>query len=162
MTVGYTIDLVPASRPFELGATYVGAAANAIPMIHWPWPYGFGSDWLAWTVRPDWAANGFGFGYSFLAEGYLNFGWVGVPLVAAILGAVCIVMMRWSGKDEARLAAVATVLPTLLFYVRGESVDLIRPFLWRAVLPYLLVEALVRFARRTSLDGDVVRGSHGR
>lgn len=160
MTIAYTIELTPASRSFELGMTYVNAVANAIPMLNVPQPYGYGSEWLATTIKPEWAANGFGFGYSFLAEAYLNFGWLGVPVVAVMVGYLLASLIRWARGDAARHVVIAVFIPIVLFYVRGESVDVVRPFLWRAVLPYLALAVVLQIvvSRRNSSHA-IVKGS---
>jgi oligosaccharide repeat unit polymerase len=152
MTVGYTIELVPSVRAFETGATYVGAIVNAIPMLSWSRPYGFATDWLAWTVKPEWAASGFGFGYSFIAEAYLNFGWIGIPIVCVIIGFLAVSLVRWAGSDAARLVVVAVFIPSFLFFVRGESVDLFRPLLWRGLLPYFVLVMIIKLSRRNSVN----------
>ncbi len=152
---------MPDARTFEAGATYIGAFANAIPMVGWARPYGFGSEWLAWTIKPDWAANGFGFGYSFLAEAFLNFGWAGIPIVSFLIGAFAVFLMRWAGRDPARLVVVAVFIPSFLFFARGESIDLIRPLLWRGLFPYAALMVALHLGRSSNGDGVAdVRSVH--
>ncbi len=149
-TVAYTLELVPAARPFEWGMGYVRAFLNAIPILDLPTDYPVAGEWLAWAVKPEWAANGFGFGYSFIAEAFLNGGWFGAPLVLLGLGAAIVGVARWAERsgDAARIACVASFLPAFLFFARGEALSLARPILWYALLPYLAVLLLRRLAER--------------
>lgn len=149
LTVSYTSELVPSVRPFEGGMGYLRAWLNAVPVLDVPNVYGDWSIWLAWQVKPLWAANGFGFGYSFIAEAYANFGWMGAPLALAVLGWLAVWLMRWAERtpDPARFALVAAFLPAFLFYARGEMISLSRPLLWYALTPWLAV-LLLREARR--------------
>jgi oligosaccharide repeat unit polymerase len=149
LTIGYTLDLVPSVRPFEGGMGYLRAWLNAVPVVDMPNVYGDWSTWLAWQVKPLWAANGFGFGYSFIAEAYANFGGLGAPLALAVVGGLMVGFLRWAGQspDPARYALVAAFMPALLFYVRGEMISLSRPLLWYALTPWLAV-LLLREAQR--------------
>lgn len=150
LTISYMLEAVPAMRPVEWGMGYLRALANAIPILDLPDPYGSTSSWLAWTFKPMWAAHGFGFGFSFIGEAFLNFGRVGGPLFLAVVGALLVGAMRWGlrGGDPARWALLASVMPVLLFMVRGEAIDLARPLLWYALTPYLAVLLLRDIRRR--------------
>jgi len=140
-TVAYTIIEVGATRPFEAGLGYVHALGNAVPIVNVTDAYGSASSWLAWRFRPEWAVDGFGFGYSFIAEAYLNFGWIGAPVVMLILGYLLVRMTQWAQQKNivARMAMVASLLPAVLFFVRGESVNIARPILWYALIPYIML-----------------------
>ncbi len=141
ITVGYTIDLVPVVRAFEWGMGYVRSFLNAFPIIDVYSPYPEAGAWLAWTMKPDWAANGFGFGFSYIAEAFLNGGWWGAPFALLLHGIIIVAFLRWAlhRGDAARVAVFASILADLLFYVRGESISLSRPLFWFALLPYLAV-----------------------
>src|ERR1017187_8886241 len=78
------------SRPFDGGVSYLYAALAGFPNVAWSihptTAHGTLSAWLVYTVMPYAAANGCGLGYSFIAEAYENFGWIGVPLVLLVTG----------------------------------------------------------------------------
>ncbi len=152
LTVAYTIELVPSARPFEMGLGYVRAALNSLPIIDIGNSYGYASSWLAWAVRPDWASRGFGFGYSFIAEAFLNFGWLGIAFVTATIGFAIVRMGLWVKQDPLRAVLVAVFLPSLLFFTRGESIDLVRPLLWQAVLPCAFVLFLRKLGWRSRME----------
>jgi oligosaccharide repeat unit polymerase len=147
VTVTHTLSLVPAVRDYDRGISYLYAASTAVPNLGWDVhpgkAHGLLSDWLVQTVEPMVAAAGGGLGYSFIAEAYLNFGWIGGPLFLAGLGYLLArLFLGADGGDPAHLALVATFLSSLLVFARGESAMVVRGLVWYAFLPYLLVGAI--------------------
>jgi len=149
-TVAYTLELVPSVRPFDLGTGYLYALLTVVPNVAWDVhptvARGLAANWLVWTVAPGRAATGGGFGFSFIAEAYLNFGWVGSPVILGLIGfslagAVFRVQRR---RDPTHMAALASYSAFFLIFARGESATVIRPLLWYALLPYLLVRLLAQ------------------
>lgn len=144
-TVAYTLDLVPSVRPFDGGVGYLYGVLTIFPNLFWPVhptiARGLAADWLVRTVAPEYAAVGKGFGYSFLAEAYLNFGWAGLLLVPAVVGLLLVRFFLWAQQcDRAgRLAAVASFTSLFLVFARSESGNMWRNLTWYALLPYLLV-----------------------
>jgi oligosaccharide repeat unit polymerase len=80
-TISYTIDLVPTTRPYDYGLQYIYSLLTVVPNVfggvHPAVARGTPSSWLIWSVDPTTAAAGGGFGFSFIAEAFLNFGLVG-------------------------------------------------------------------------------------
>jgi oligosaccharide repeat unit polymerase len=147
-TVAYTLELVPSARPFDRGASYLYALLTGLPNVAWSvhptTAHGTLSAWLVCTVMPYAAANGAGLGYSFIAEAYENFGWIGVPLVLLVLGWLAGRLSEAvrSRSDPAMLALTAMLLLPVIMYARAETADLVRGVCWYAILPYLLVRLL--------------------
>jgi oligosaccharide repeat unit polymerase len=166
ITVAYTLDLVPASRDFDYGVSYLYALSNIVPNLGWSVhpsvAHGTLSDWLVKTVAPETAAAGGGLGYSFLAEAYLNFGWFGAPLWMGIFGYIIarVFIMADSG-DPAKQALVASFLSFFLILPRGESAIVGRAFFWYALIPYLLavVHTKVRGRRITTVTFTCAGGA---
>jgi oligosaccharide repeat unit polymerase len=156
VTVTHTLSLVPASREFDHGTSYLYAASTIVPNLGWEVhpgkAHGLLSDWLVQTVEPAVAAAGGGLGYSFIAEAFLNFGWVGGPIWLAFLGfGVTRLFLLADAADPARRAFVASFLCSFLVFARGESATVVRGVVWYALVPYLLVLAIsVRRRRRFS------------
>ncbi len=147
VTVTHTLSLVPTVREFDRGTSYIYAASTIVPNLGWAVhpgkAHGLLSDWLAQTVDPVVAANGGGLGYSFIAEAYLNFGWIGGPLWLAVVGYLFTrVFLMADSMDPARHALVASFLCSFLVFARGESATVVRGVVWYALIPYLLVLAI--------------------
>jgi len=68
----------------------------------------------------------------------LNFGAVGAPFVCLLLGYGIARLWIWSerSRDPGGFAVVATLLPYLLFFARGEFMFIPRPFVWYGLVPY--------------------------
>ena len=147
-TVADTLSLVPNIRDFDMGESYFYGALTVIPNLFWEVHpsivHGSLSDWLTKTVAPETARSGGGLGFSFIAEAYLNFGWLGAPLALIIMGFLLAKLVFWAGKpgDPAKIATVASFTSFVLLYARGDSTLIFRPFVWYALIPYLGVHTL--------------------
>jgi len=147
-TVAHTIELVPRKRPHDMGVGYLYSLLTIFPNIfgglHPSVARGLPSSWLTWEISPDLAARGGGLGYSFIAEAYLEFGWVGAPLVVFGFGLGLALLQLWGerfgGAKEA--AFVACVMSEVLLFPRAELCLVVRPLVWEALFPYLLTKAI--------------------
>lgn len=153
-TVAYTIMLVPSERPFDQGASYFFSLLTLFPNLFWDIhptiARGLPSDWLTWQINPWLARQGGGLGFSFVAEAFFNFGWYGSALAMIVTGFLFGWLILWSSRsnDPARMAMVAVLFSFALFWVRQESTMVIRPLVWYALGPYLLifvVQQVLRF-----------------
>ena len=151
MTISYTLDLVPAVRALDYGASYCWAALTLIPNVGWDVhptnSHVLLADWLVRTTDPSTAGRGGGLGFSFMAEAYLNFGWAGLPFALGLIGWGLSRLFHWaeSSGDPARKAVLASFLSFFLLYARGESAVCVRALAWYSFLPYLCVCALTRW-----------------
>jgi oligosaccharide repeat unit polymerase len=147
-TVGHTLELVPDIRGYDFGVGYLNALFAVIPNLFWSIHpailRGTASDWITMTIDPISAYIGGGIGYSFIAESYLNFGWIGSPLVLFGFGFAYAKLVFWAQKsrDPARIAMLGSFLAFFLFFARSESVLVIRPLIWYALVPYLMVVSI--------------------
>lgn len=156
-TVAYTIELVPQVRPFEHGLSYFYAATTVLPNVfggdvHPAIAHGTASSWLVWNVNPYIAARGGGLGYSFIAEAFLNFGWLGSPVALALIGLAFGGFFWWSAPpydaNPLKIALAASFLSVLSHYARGEAIDVVRPLVWYCLVPSGLVLVLSSVAGR--------------
>jgi len=144
-TVAHTLELVPDIRGYDFGVGYLNALFTVIPNLFWSihpaMLRGTASNWITMTIDPISAYIGGGIGYSFIAESYLNFGWIGSPLVLFGFGFAYAKLVFWAQKsgDPARIAMLGSFLAFVLFFARSESVLVIRPLIWYALVPYLMV-----------------------
>lgn len=147
-TVAHTMELVPAVREYDYGRSYMYAGMAVIPNVggglHPSKEHGFLADWLVSTVAPEYAARGGGWGFSFIAEAYADFGPYGMPLALIVIGYLFGSLFAWeqASSDPARTAMIGACLCNCLLYARGESALLLREIVWYALLPYLCVELL--------------------
>jgi oligosaccharide repeat unit polymerase len=148
VTIAHTLDLVPAARPFDCGASYAYAALTLLPNaafdIHPTISHGTPNTWLVRTVNPWTAAQGGSLGYSFLAEAYLNAGWIGVCLIPGLIGYALAWLTAWTINpgDLARLACAAAILAFSLKYARSDASEIVRNIVWYGIGPFGVVRAL--------------------
>lgn len=154
VTISHTLTLVPSVRGYDFGAQYFFAATTLIPNLFWTIhpaiAHGLASDWLVWLVDPSFASQGGGFGYSFIAEAYLDWGWIGAPLFLGLVGYCFARLIFWGCRTgaPAKLAVVASFLSFVIFWARGESIDVVRPLVWYSLVPYLMILFVAYMDRR--------------
>jgi len=143
-TIAYTIELVPNSKDFNMGVDYLYALFTLVPNIgfgdiHPSIARGTPSVWLSAEVTPRAVKQGIFLGYSFIAEAYLNFGWLGTPIFMTIFGFYLGKLVLWATRsgEPARMALLASFLTSLLFFCRQESTQIVRPFVLYSLTPYL-------------------------
>lgn len=146
-TVAHTIDLVPTVKEYELGRSYFYGLYSIIPNffaeVHPAKAYGTPSDWLIWTVNPWMAKKGGGLGYSFIAEAYLNFGFMAGLFTLGGLGYFLSKIFNLANNKNkvGRIALVAAFFAFAIKYTRADINSVIRPLIWYALFPYLLIYA---------------------
>ena len=151
LTIAHTVELVPSARPYDCGIHYLYAASTVFPNLFWDlhpaYARGILSSWLVWEVNPFFAQEGGGYGFSCIAEAYLNFGWIGVPAVMLVFGLLYSRFVLWAQRsgDPLRLAMVATHAVFVLKYARSEAGFIVRPFFWYVLLPYALILLVARY-----------------
>lgn len=161
-TVAYTIDLVPTVRPYDYGLQYGYSLLTIVPNFVWDVhptiARGTPSTWLVRLVDPTTAAAGGGWGYSFIAEAYLNFGFWGAPLMLFIIGFVYARFVVWAirSDDAAKIAVVGIYLTSFLVFARSDSASIIRPLVWYALLPYGLIHLLSSRQIESSVESSAL------
>lgn len=154
-TVVHSLQLVPAQRPHDNGMGYVRSLYTIVPSLSGERNAGVAegtySGWLIWTVDPATAAAGGGLGFSAIAESYVNFGWVGGPLMFLVLSLLGHALLARFGDYRHALHVVVSgvFLNAMLFWPRAETVAVVRPIVWFALVPAALLWFL-RQARRAS------------
>lgn len=149
-TLAHTIQLFPDVRNFDYGTSYLYAPLTFFPNFFWdihPSMEHTYSNWLVWTVDPKVAARGGGYGFSAIAEGFANFGWL-APLVMGIVATFLVITYTKSLHDPAKLAFTASFLSFFFIFARGESIFVARTLLWYALIPYclfLFVQSVFRY-----------------
>jgi oligosaccharide repeat unit polymerase len=170
-TVAYTITLVPSSHEYELGTSYAYAMLTIFPNLFWDVhpaiAHGMPSAWLVSTVDRYTATHGGSLGYSLIAEAYLNFGPLGVPVVLALGGLLYGKFILWANRPgmPARAALAACVACFFVFYAREDAASVARGLVWYAMAPYAAAVWLTarshRFSTQTdaALPGDALPGA---
>lgn len=141
-SISFVMQLVPNERSFEYGFTYLNALFSLFPNLFWdlhPAQVNNLNDWLTRTVAPDFYDTGGRYGFSFIAEAYMNFSWFGPALLLVLLGFVFIRFDMWTIKKEPaiRLVVMATIMLVFIRFPRAESMHVIRPIVWYGLGVYI-------------------------
>jgi oligosaccharide repeat unit polymerase len=150
ITIAWTLELVPSMRDFDWGLSYLYAVLTLVPNLFWDIhptvAHGLLANWLVWEKVPEFAVTGGGYGYSFIAEAFLNFGWIGAPVALCVIGYLLSRFTLWANatNQPIRVAAVASFMSFFLIFARGESGSVIRTLVWYSLLPYGLAYFLTR------------------
>ena len=143
--VCYVLELVPSERPYDLGMNYLYSALLVVPNFLKGFAldpqYGNPAIWLTQRVRPDMRRVGGGLGFNLFAEAFCAYGWFGAPLVILVFGLALGRFNGWATRGDGPLRAVIVgiCLVALLHATRGTVAEVVRPVVWYAVAPYLLV-----------------------
>lgn len=155
LTISYTMEIVPKYRDFQMGTDYLYALFTVVPnffgKLHPTIARGLPNHWLTEQINPQLHFRGGSYGFSFIAEAYLNFGWMGAPIALGVMGFVFVKLILWAVKycNPAKMAMIATFMSYFLFYARAESTVIVRPLVWYSLIPYLSVCSLKRsFSKR--------------
>jgi hypothetical protein len=153
-------SLVPGSSDFYLGSTYLEALKFMLPgpvaRSLFGEPTGTGA--FAYRDLIDFTFSGQGWGFSLPTEAYLNFGFVGVVLIAAAVGVLFSRAYAWADEPRRRNRLSSYVYPLLISYLPfglrsdalGQMKSIIYPLL--IILAVLLVERWLLTRRGGTLD----------
>lgn len=148
MTVIYSIMLIP-PRPLDWGDSYFRALWTIIPSfggLNKGLQGGTYADWLINKVDPATASQGGGLGFSAIAETYANFGWHWGPIGFLGLSLLIHTLFARFGnyKMPWHIAMNAIFLNVLMFWPRSEALAMVRPLVWYALIPFVIVLLLHR------------------
>lgn len=147
-TTAYTMDLVPSDRDFDYGKSYLYALLAVVPNIfgtplHPSIARGTASEWLVRTTSYHTAVRRGGLGFSFIAESYLNFGWLGPLLIMIPLGYVYVAAESYALRGAAQTALMGVVLFFSLIFARAESASISRSIVWCGLMPLAVLSILI-------------------
>lgn len=143
-TLSYTLHMIPNEEKYYYGKSYFIAISTAFPNLFWDvhpaQKHGNLSTEIVKRYDREFYDFGGGFGYSFIAEFYANFGLLGIIVCSTILGYIIIRIEELIivEKSLGKYSAFATFSMYLMFYPREEFEYLVRPLLWYSILPYIL------------------------
>jgi hypothetical protein len=103
--------------------------------------------WFVWMMNPGKFRRYGGYGFSTIAEAYLNFGYAGVVVFFLGLGFVLAWMEQVATRSAFALAGVTVVLAPLLWTVRNDFSVFTRAAVWGlafVAIAWVYCKAVVR------------------
>lgn len=95
------------------------------------------SIWYINSYHPEIAEGGGGRAFSFLAEVFMNFGFLGVPIVYGVIGVALGVLIKASLKNMYFLYAAISLLPFMHKMFRSELLAFLKVWWWVCFIPAL-------------------------
>jgi len=140
VAIAGTYELIPSTQGFAYGASYVKAFLLGILPARLVGGEVLG-DWLTWQLEPKFAADGGGLGFSFVAESYYNFGWVGIIFMSLITG-LCLGHLALLGlrqKTPHVVFSLALLLTSIPYFARAETSQIFPALIRYLAFPMLLI-----------------------
>lgn len=112
--------------------------------------------WFNNTFNPDIVAIGQGYGFSFIAEGYINFGYFGIVIWYLILSIVIHFLYKNSQRSTYWFIGYIYMIPYFIYIQRGDLSNFISPLLKQlivfTILFILLNSVMKQFKRRKNIE----------
>ncbi|HKS28651.1 MAG TPA: O-antigen polymerase [Pyrinomonadaceae bacterium] len=145
---------------YRYGRTFVEAFEILVPLsINAERPLA-PSEWFVRIYDPNVADKGGGYSYALIAEGYLNFGLLGVFAVFFVEGLFLRTLIEYRKRapdNKGRGLLYAVVLTATISLLRGDFASLLKANIVSAVLPTLIV--VLWLSRHPSLYGEALAGT---
>lgn len=106
--------------------------------------------WYNKTYHPNIVADGRGYGFSLSAEGYINFGYVGVFLWYVIVGSMIAFVYNNANKNTISLSAYFVSIPMFIYSIRGDLSTLLSPLFKAILIPIFIFIFIDMFIKRLS------------
>ncbi|WP_172580332.1 O-antigen polymerase [Vibrio harveyi] len=124
------------NEPLLLGTSFLDAFISFIHPFYDTVPL---SIWYVNKFEPIVAQAGGGRGFSLFSESILNFGFIGVPVVFALLGVFLGILSYLSRKYVFAIYITAVTMPYLYKIFRSEFLSITKTWWWFYVIPILFV-----------------------
>lgn len=158
-TVIRSIEVVPGQQPHFLGRTYLDAFGRVVPnvAVERGEEAIVSSVWITELTAPRRSARKGGLGFSIVAEAYINFGFLGAPLLLLLIGLAHGAGERWLATTHipvGRLCAFVLAETMLLQHVRNTVVVYVRGTIWMTIMLAALLAVLlaIRSSRKQKRD----------
>ncbi|WP_189000460.1 O-antigen polymerase [Deinococcus roseus] len=135
-------DLSGGGIVYQFGKSYLATLMNLVVPFTDYTPL---SQWYVQTYHYDVQMRGGGFGFSSIAEAFLNFGFAGILFYFGFLGIVLGIIERKARSNTVYAIVGLALLPLIYKFFRSESYSLIKVFWWSEVLPIFIFILISRF-----------------
>lgn len=152
-----TVSSVPADIPYQYGFTYLVYAIKFVPRIFIPDKVQGASQIVMENLYPK-VTDAF-FTPSYLGELYMNFGFLGIPIGAFILGVLfgkLYAILKTNLSNRLMILIYALLIPSLIFEMRGDFGNMTTLLIMTGVRLFVfywavkLITSAIKNIRRTS------------
>jgi len=143
LTAHFKIDhdvLYISEGDYKYGSSYLEAFVSLIPKDIISSRPEYLSEWYARRFHQDTFDSGGGFGFSLIAETYINFGVFGMILIGGVLGYIFKKLFAFTFNDISPIKL--TLYGILLYYIfiltRSGITPLLKPIVSSVIIPYFI------------------------
>lgn len=160
-SAGYNLDVIFANNvSFKFGSTIPNDITRALI----PGMLYMSENSIAWynnTFHPEIVASGRGYGFSFAAEGYINFSWPGISIWFFFLGLFMNYLYHKSMRSQVALAVYSVLIPIFIYSLRGDISTILSPLI-KQIFSVLVVVYLLDFllSKKQNPDSLIVNGKN--
>ncbi|WP_272680164.1 O-antigen polymerase [Providencia sp. PROV032] len=138
-SAGYNLDKIfDNPPPLQYGASLLNDIGRAL-IPGFIYKFDNSISWYNNEYNPEIVAQGRGYGFSFAAEGYINFSWVGIFLWFFIIGIFINYIYYLSMKNMNYLIIYILMIPFLIYALRGDFSSILSPLIKQVLLPLLII-----------------------
>lgn len=138
------LDFVDSGLPLQNGMTYVYSILNLLPR----WAYSTDFRLIYWFKDLYAPTSESGYGFALDAEAYLNFGYIGVPIVIFILAGFQKYLFNRIKSHPFYLYFSIFYMATLMYSLRNDSLALLKSGLYACIFFFCITEMSRLLKRR--------------
>jgi len=131
---------------YQLGKTYLQSFPILVPKVLYPSrPLG-PAEWFALTYYPDYYNIGGGFGFSYLAESYLNFSIFGPFFISLIIGILFKMFDRYRSrqpKNNFSIFIYSITMPWIIWMFRSDFASMLKGYFLTYLIPAVVAVGFI-------------------
>lgn len=135
---------------YFFGSTYIYNFSLLFPGFIMPFRYEGIANWFARIFFPETFAKGGGYGFNIAAEGYINFGLVGIIISALFIGILANYLWKYlciNNTNPLKITTYALLLTLFFIFGRTDSGGLMKEFFTGTFLPIASIYVFFHFLK---------------
>ncbi|UIJ40620.1 oligosaccharide repeat unit polymerase [Vibrio kanaloae] len=145
-SAGYNMDYIlnHYDEPFRYGySIFEDFMRSVVPGFIFEFSNSVG--WYNRTYHPEIVAMGRGYGFSLSAEGFINFGYLGVFIWYMLIGTLISFLHNLAFKSTLFFSVYIVAIPMFIYSIRGDMSTLLSPLIKAIFIPLIFIVICERF-----------------
>jgi oligosaccharide repeat unit polymerase len=136
------------SKGYFGGSTLISAVFRSLNLGSLPFINNVSS--LRWYNSTYFNQNRAGQGFSIVADGYVNFGFIGIVIVFIIVGLLVKIIYKKSNKNVYFFAYYVLSIPIFMYAIRADLANILSPLIKQNIVVMLIVAFISKLLRESS------------
>ena len=107
---------------------------------------------VEWFNKTYFSENRAGQGFSLVAEGYINFGFLGIILVFVLVGLLIKFIYQRSSKNIYYFSFYVVSIPVFMYSIRADLTNILSPIIRQNLIVVILVLFITQIIRNHSSE----------